>query len=83
MAADLEDEEGGPCEGGDDEEDGAREPVLVGGGGRGGAGRVRAVEVHVLGPDHLDDAALVERHEHGAGHRHKRAHHLGHAPRLL
>jgi hypothetical protein len=78
----LEDEEGGPGEGGDDEEDGAHQPVL-GGGGRGGSVRLRAVEVHMLGPDHLDDAAFVERHEHGACHRHERTNHFGHVPRLL
>jgi hypothetical protein len=83
----LQDEERGPGEGGDDDKQRAEEPVPAadGRGGRGSRG-LRAAAVggrRVPGPRQLHERALVERHQHRAGHRHHRPGDLGLAPHLL
>jgi len=84
----LEDEEGGPGEGGDDDEERAQEPLPAAGvdGGGDGSGRLGAVALRVAvaaGPRHLHQRALVQRHHHRAGHGHQRPGHLRLAPHLL
>lgn len=70
----LQNEQGGPCEGGNDEENGALEPVLVS--SPGGVGHVGCTRVDMLRPHHLHHRAFVQRHQHGPTHCHYRPHYL-------
>jgi hypothetical protein len=80
----LQDEEEGPCEGSDDDEQRAQEPVAAADVvGRRGGGLGAAAGGGVLGPCQLHERALVQRHQHRAGHRHQRPRDLGLAPHLL